>query len=91
MGLLAGRDEEIDGTIARWTKAEVAAWVETTVGLPEYREAFLAQEVDGLALLELVRGEDAWQSSSDQLLREELLRNSVGAVALSHRKSVLPE
>ena len=45
---------------------EVAEWLERAVGLPEYRGAFLAQEVDGRGLLVLA-------TKSDAELREALL------------------
>ena len=38
--------------VAAWTPLMVADWLEATVGLGEYKTQFVAQRIDGAALLE---------------------------------------
>lgn len=64
--------------MAAWTPVMVANWLELRVGLPEYwGPQFLAQNIDGAALLE---------GFSDQELREEL-----GVRSLGHRRRLQRE
>jgi len=58
----------------RWTPVDVSCWVDQTLGLPQYADAFEASQVDGPTLLEL----------TEEILEEVLLvRNPL------HRKKII--